>query len=249
MTKNRQNGGYTLIEIVVVIVIIGILSSLTLKSLRTTGDIARTEETRKELDRLARAIIGQPAINNSGSRSNYGYLGDIGALPPNLEALFQNPGGLATWRGPYIRDDFYSDSTSRNFKKDAWGVNYIYSGGLTLSSTGGGTTLTRQIAPSLDDLLYNKVVVVVTDLNNTPPGTVFKDSVRFVLRCPDGHGSYRFLNRHPDSNGLAAFDSIPIGLHELRLVYQPDKDTLLRRINVDLGSDLYLEMNLFKDVW
>jgi len=249
MSKVKLNSGYTLIEIVVVIVIIGIITSITLKSLRSSNDIARSEDTKKEMDRLAEAVAGRLDLKNGGAHTDYGYVGDIGALPPNLDALFQNPGGFASWNGPYIRDDFSEDGGSAEFKKDAWGANYIYSGGTSITSSGDGTAITRQIAASVDELLYNRVILVATDLDKTPPGPVYKDSLRFILKYPDGTGGYIYNNRAPDRNGLSEFDSIPIGLHELQVIYLPENDTLTRRLNVDRGTDLYTEITLFKDVW
>ncbi|RME30712.1 MAG: type II secretion system protein, partial [Candidatus Zixiibacteriota bacterium] len=100
----RGQRGYSLIELVVVLIIVGILASVALKSLRTAGVVAKTEQTRHELDKLAWAITGNPERSSGGVRSDYGYIGDVGALPPNLDALVTNP-GYATWKGPYIRDD------------------------------------------------------------------------------------------------------------------------------------------------
>ena len=144
-----------MIEIVVVMVIIGIITTIALKSLRSSRDIARVEETKKELNKLAFAIIGQPDLKNGGIRTSYGYLGDNGNLPPNLDALYQNPGGSMTWRGPYISDDFSSDGPSSEFKKDAWGNNYSYSGGIVISSSGNGTVISKQLANSINELLNN----------------------------------------------------------------------------------------------
>ena len=249
MSKIKLNRGYTLVEIVVIIVIIGIITSITLKSLRSSNDIARVEETKKELDRLAEAIAGRPDLKNAGARTDYGYIGDIGALPPNLDALYQNPGGLPTWNGPYIRDDFSEDGSSTEFKKDAWGANYIYTGGSSITSGGGGSPITRHIAATVTELLYNRVTLVTTDLDKTPPGSIYRDSLRLILKYPDGTGGYVYKNQVPDRNGLTVFDSIPIGLHELSVIYLPESDTLTRRLNIDPGVELYAEITLFKDVW
>ena len=249
MPENSKNSGYTLIEIMIVIIIIGIITSIALKSLDSTNDIARVEETRKELDRLAEAVAGRTDLVSGGDRIDYGYVGDIGAMPPDLDALLQNPGGFTTWKGPYIRTDFSSDGGSEEIKKDAWGVNYLYSGGTDIISTGGGSAMTRQIAESVDALLYNRAILVTTDLDRTPPGSIYRDSIRLILQYPDGAGGYTYKNETPDNNGLTVFDSIPIGLHELRVVYLPENDTLIRQLNIAPGSELYTEITLFKDVW
>jgi len=234
MYRLKQKEGYTLIEVVLVIIIIGIITSIAIKSLRKSTEIARTEETKKEMQELADAITGRR---------------ELCALPTNLDNLVTRPPGYSSWNGPYIFDDFSKDGSSTEFKKDAWGKNYIYSGSITISSNGDGSTITRNIANSIDDLLYNRVVCVVTDLNNTPPGTVFRDSIIISLRYPNGSGSYTTRSQNPDINGLSDFDSIPVGLHELSVIYSPLNDTLRRIANVDLGTDYYSEISLSEDIW
>ena len=249
MFKILQKKGYTLVEVVLVIVIIGIITSIAVKSLKKSTEIARTEETKKEMEKLAGAIAGRSDLLTNGVRTDYGYVGDVGALPASLDNLVTQPPGYASWDGPYIFDEFSEDGSSTEFKKDAWGRNYSYSGTITLTSTGGGAAITRNIANSIDDLLYNRVVCVVTDLDRTPPGNTFRDSIIVSLRYPNGSGSYTTRNHNPDANGLTDFDSIPIGLHELRVIYTPLHDTLLRIANIDPGSDYYAEIYLFEDIW
>ncbi|MCK4371866.1 MAG: prepilin-type N-terminal cleavage/methylation domain-containing protein, partial [candidate division Zixibacteria bacterium] len=99
--------GYSLIELIIVIVIVAIIASVAVKSLKGTNEVVRTEETKAELEQLAYAVAGNPAVLSGGARTDYGYVGDVGALPPNLDALVTNPGGYGTWDGPYVRDDFY----------------------------------------------------------------------------------------------------------------------------------------------
>ncbi len=242
--------GYSLFELIIVIIIVGILATITMRSLRGANETARVEETREELDQLAAAIAGDPALVSGGSRTDFGYIGDVGALPASLDALVQNP-GYATWKGPYLRDDFVaaSGATNTEFKRDAWGSPYTYTGGLTIGSAGGGSPLTRRIGNSLGDLLDNSVGVVITDLNRIPPGSTYRDSVQTLLTIPDGSGGYRMLIRSPGADGLVMFDSIPIGNHQLQLVYLPDNDTLQRQVAVEPGHDTHLSWQYPRSVW
>jgi len=134
MARRRSQKGYTLIEMVLVLVIIATIATVGLKSLTAVHQTSRFEETRQELDRLAAAIVGDPSFVSGGSRTDFGYVGDVGSLPPNLDALVTNPGGYATWDGPYLGDDFSTDGSSSTFKIDAWGAAYSYSGGVTVAS-------------------------------------------------------------------------------------------------------------------
>jgi len=244
-----DEGGYSLIELVVVLIIIGILATVAMRSLTAVNNTVRAEDTKSELQNIAYAIAGNPELTSGGARTDYGYVGDIGALPPDLDALVSNPGGYATWRGPYLRDAFSSTAGDTYYKVDAWGGSYTYSGGITIASNGGGTPLTRRIANSTDDLLRNSAALVVTDVDNTPPGTSYQDSVRLVLHYPDGGGGLttRTTGLRPD--GSAEFDSIPIGVHTLDMIYLPTADTLRRRIAISPGKDYYAHLQLHEDLW
>jgi general secretion pathway protein G len=249
MKERRSKQGYTLVELLLVIVIIGILAGVGLRSLTAVNQTGRIEETRQEMDRLAQGIAGNPSLTSGGTRTDFGYIGDIGSLPANLDALASNPGGWSTWRGPYITNEFYSGAGSTDFKYDAWGRAYTYSAGITIGSTGGGMTLTRPLAGSAADLLYNRVRLVVTDIDHTPPGTTYDDSLSFVLTVPNGSGGVATRTRRPNPDGTATFDSIPIGIHTLRLIYQPTLDTLTRKVVVEPGSNSYLDISMPDNLW
>lgn len=249
MTKKQSQNGYTLIEMVLVLVIIGIIATVGLNSLTAVNQTNRIEQTRAELDRLAVALVGNRALVSSGVRTDFGYVGDVGSLPPNLDALISNPGGYATWKGPYYGDEFSIDGSSSTFKLDAWGKAYTYSGGPTITSTGGATPLTRNLAVSAGDLLYNDVTIVVYDLDRTPPGATYRDSVRVVLSYPNGAGSVTNASIIPRADGSALFDSIPVGIHLLRVVYLPTTDTLRRKVIVNVGQNSYSEISLADTLW
>ena len=135
------------------------------------------------------------------------------------------------------------------FKVDEWGADYGFSAGVTITSTGSGQTLTRQIANSTSDLLFNFVTLDVTDLSKSPPGSVYKDSVRVVLVHPDGTGNTVSKTKSPSSNGFVQLDSIPIGNHLLRIIYIPDNDTLTRRVILNPGTSVHISAQVPEDLW
>ncbi|MCB2230681.1 type II secretion system GspH family protein [bacterium] len=245
--RRHNNAGFTLIELAIVIVIAGILVTIALRGGKSISETSKLEETRQEMDALARAIVGDPDLYNNGIRSDFGYVGDIGSLPPNLDALHTNPGGFATWRGPYVENRFVQ--TADDFKRDAWGSTYAYTGGETINSSGSGSTVSRRIVESTTHLLYNSVAGNVFDLDGTPPGPGYGDSVLVRLTFPDGIGGYTYDNISPDDGGFFEFDSIPVGNHDLLLVYQPTADTLRRFVSVLPNSRLYAEYHLPANVW
>lgn len=241
--------GYSLIELVIVVVVLGVIAGIAVRSLRSSNEVTRTNTTLARMDRLAYAVAGNPNRLSGGVRIDYGYVGDIGATPPALDALVYNPGGFATWNGPYIRDQFSSSGADYSFRHDAWGRPFVYVDGASIVSNSPSGQLTRQIAGSVDDLLHNRVTLTVTDIQRVPPGPTFADSIRLVLIYPDGAGSFDQSVRQTDAGGHVTFDSIPIGLHRLHIIYVPDADTITRMINVDPGRTYYSEITLARSLW
>ena len=139
MNKPKSESGFTLVEVVMVIIIMAIIAAVAMRSMDKGLETARVEETRNEMNQLAEAIAGNPSLYSNGMRTSFGYVGDVGSLPANLDALTTNP-GYGTWKGPYIRSDF--SGYASDFKKDAWGVNYVYNAAArTITSTGSGTNI------------------------------------------------------------------------------------------------------------
>jgi type II secretory pathway pseudopilin PulG len=214
----------------VVIVVVGILASVAMQSMTTTVQDIRRMQTEREMEVLAKAIVGDPGLRQNNQRSDFGYVGDVGAFPTNLQTLYQNSGGYATWNGPYLPPGYAQDSTG--FKTDEWGTLYAYSGGTTISSTGGGSTLTNKITDATDDYLLNTINGTILDAANEPPGADYTDSVDIVISYPNGSGGTFSKTYSPNSTGAFTLDSIPVGSHQLRLIYKPEVDTVSRYLTV-----------------
>jgi prepilin-type N-terminal cleavage/methylation domain-containing protein len=242
----RNSRGFTLIELVLVVVIIGLLVSTAMRSGTALYQSANIEQTKQEMTTLAYAIAGNPELQSNGVRTDFGYVGDIGALPLNLDALYTNPGSYATWKGPYIGNRF--TQTPADFKTDAWGRAYTYSG-VTITSAGSGSNIVRQVAASTSDLLLNSASGTVTDRDGTPPGDTYRDSVEVVLSYPNGSGTATSLIGYPDAGGYFSFDSIPIGVHTVSIIYVPTNDTLRRAITISPGSSPYSDYYLADNLW
>jgi prepilin-type N-terminal cleavage/methylation domain-containing protein len=239
--KINKHCGFTLIEVVLVIVISGILVGVALRFGGNITETARVEETKQELDHLAEAVAGNQTLNNNGVRSDFGYVGDVGAMPPNLDALYSNPGSYATWNGPYISNRF--SQTPDDYKTDAWGTSYSYTGS-SITSTGSGGNIIRQVATSTDHLLFNSLSGNIYDTDGTPPGTKYKDSLSVRLTLPDGTGSTTTRTSTVGTGGFFSFDSVSIGNHQLEIIYLPDSDTLTRFVSVLPNSSAYTPYHL-----
>jgi len=95
--------GFTLIEIMLVVAIIGILAAMLVP--RLTG------RTRQAKSAVARADVD---VNLALALDLYEL--DIGEFPPDLSYLSDNKNGSNSWRGPYLK----------KLPKDPWGNEYVY---------------------------------------------------------------------------------------------------------------------------
>ncbi len=128
-----RHAGFTLIEIVITILVVGILSTVAIPYFIDMRDDARSAITRDEMAALKRAIIGDSRVVSGGRFAFPGYEVDLASLPTTLGNLVLNPSTGTTvqdynpltrrgWRGPYV-----DDSATSDYSRDAWGVSYVYS--------------------------------------------------------------------------------------------------------------------------
>jgi len=242
--KLKRQQGFTLIEIVLVIVILGILSGIAIRQFGKQVETAQYEQTKKELDQLALAITGNPEIVTNGSRSDFGYVGDVGALPSSLTNLATNPGGYTTWDGPYIDPG----PNGNDYLSDAWSTAYILSDTL-IRSIGSGSNIDKRFSPGTAALLGNTVEGYVVDAGHQPPGVGYADSVRVELVYPNGLGGLTTAATSLTPSGNFSFSSVPIGNHQLRLIHLPTSDTTTFPITVEPGSHLKLSLTDPADIW
>ncbi len=246
MLAQRDERGFTLVEVIMVVIIMGIITAVAMRSLTSSVETARIEETRNEMNQLAEAIAGNAMLYNNGVRTSFGYVGDVGSLPANLDALVTSP-GYATWRGPYVRADF--SNFSDDYKRDAWGQLYAYTGSVMIRSVGSADSLTRVIASAASDLTNNSVTGIVTDAGGNPPG----DSairVNVVLRYPNGSGGYKDSILTPNASGVFTFNNcVPIGNHTIKAVYSTTADTIQSFVSVPPKSTVNSQLRFPGSLW
>lgn len=240
--------GFTLIEVLLVVIIIGIMAAVAFKSMGVALDNSRWDATTQEMEKLTWAIAGNPDLFANGIRADFGYVGDVGSLPPNLDALVANPGGYATWKGPYIQTDFTQNPN--DYKTDAWGNLYTYAAGVTITSSGsGGNTITKKFANVNADLTSNTVQGIVTDGQGNSPGSS-ASNVSIRLTYPNGSGGTTTATTNPNASGNYSFANIiPQGIRTVTAIYTPTNDTLVRNAVVLPKSTTLVDFKFRGSLW
>lgn len=205
---------------------------------------AQEEQTKRELDQLALAIVGNSETYSYGTRADFGYVGDVGALPPNLDALTTNPGSYSTWDGPYIEPGL----SGTDFKIDGWGVGYTLTATI-VRSTGSGSNIDKMFAPSSASLLSNSITGVIVDASRNLPGAIYKDSLRVVLTYPNGTGGTMTSTATPNARGEFSFANLPIGNRQLRVIYTPASDTISYAVAIYPGRTTKLDIAFPHDLF
>jgi general secretion pathway protein G len=101
--KNKSRGGFTLTEIMLVVVIIGILAALVIPKIAGSSERARITATTTDINGGIKSAIGNYEVDN-------------GFYPKSLQDLLQQPANAKNWHGPYLE----------KLPIDQWGNPYIY---------------------------------------------------------------------------------------------------------------------------
>jgi len=100
---NKSRLGFTLTEIMLVVVIIGILAALVIPRIAGSSERARVTATVTDINGGIKAAIGNYEVDN-------------GFYPKTLQDLLQQPGNAKNWHGPYLDKP----------PVDQWNNPYIY---------------------------------------------------------------------------------------------------------------------------
>ncbi len=104
--KERRSGGFTLIELMIVLFILGLLAALVAPRLMSRVGKAKQKTAQTQIQLMATAL-------------DLFHL-DVGRYPTTeegLKALREKPDNLPSWGGPYL---------DKALPKDPWGQQYLY---------------------------------------------------------------------------------------------------------------------------
>ncbi|HEY5040593.1 MAG TPA: type II secretion system major pseudopilin GspG [Verrucomicrobiae bacterium] len=103
--KNLRQRAFTLVEMMLVVVIIGILAALVIPKLAGNTERARITAAQTDINGGIKGALGQ-------------YEVDAGSYPKNLQDLIVQPANARNWHGPYFDPP--------KLPTDPWGTPYIY---------------------------------------------------------------------------------------------------------------------------
>ena len=105
LQRIKREDGYSLVELMVVIVIIGILAAVVAGRIMVSGDKAKAEASKAQIENVSQALdLFKLDLNKYPSR-----LEDLVSMPPDVDAKKWPPGG-------YLK----------KFPKDGWDKDFIY---------------------------------------------------------------------------------------------------------------------------
>ena len=100
---HRSKRGFTLVEIMLVVVIIGILAALVIPRIAGNTERARVTAAQADINGGIKSALGQ-------------YEVDMGFYPKSLQDLLVAPANGKNWHGPYLD----------KLPVDPWGNPYVY---------------------------------------------------------------------------------------------------------------------------
>lgn len=143
MCVRTTQRGFTLLELLVVISLLGLLALATTALVDNVDEQQRFETTRTRLQQIRHAIVGNSARTLNGEPEISGFAADMGRLPANIEELVELPSGLewaaldiihtgttasgvvgqlyGGWRGPYLDVMPSSGASAVLAFRDGWG--------------------------------------------------------------------------------------------------------------------------------
>jgi general secretion pathway protein G len=103
--KSKFQRGFTLVEMLLVVTIIGILAALVIPRIAGTSDRARRQAALADINGGIKSALGQFEVDN-------------GFYPKSLQELISAPANAKNWHGPYFDPP--------KLPVDPWNNPYIY---------------------------------------------------------------------------------------------------------------------------
>ncbi len=240
--QNCRKNGFSLLELLVVLVILGFLTAMMVKVFTHGDDQKRFDETRIKMEEIKKALIGTSGAYANGQRQFAGYITDMGELPgldeyDQPDSLWeqgsqrdweynQGPKIWMGWRGPYI------EAPQENLLEDAWGDTFafiIYDTGIDIISRGadnniGGSGFDEDITLTIRKTQYRapvagKVGKLCTEVKMWFPDSDKGDSAVILWEDIKDDSYFRFEDNVNGDSG------IPVGVRSIVITEGSELDT------------------------
>ena len=180
-TLRTRRGGFTLIEVIVAITLMALLAGAAAPVAMQQVRSSRLRTTQERMQSLVVAMVGDPA------RGDFGYVGDVGALPaalvdlntrdditPIFDAAVDPNDGISTgWAGPYVP----LAANGNTAFVDSWGNPFVYAPGVGAQITSNGpdgqpATGDELMFPAVPPDIEGSLTVVVRGVANDTAGSI-----------------------------------------------------------------------------
>ncbi|PCI53612.1 MAG: hypothetical protein COB45_10175 [Gammaproteobacteria bacterium] len=122
---NRKNAGFTLLELVVVVAVMGLISSMAMDVYTDNSNQKRFEATKQRLAEIKFAIIGDPMMRVGSQAVLSGYYNDMNRLPETLSELVYQCHDASSYIGVTAVDQTACEATSGNIWEISWHGPYL----------------------------------------------------------------------------------------------------------------------------
>lgn len=100
--RNQRQRGFTLVELLLVLVILALIAGLVLPGIIGKAESAKAKAASSQISRISMSVESF-------------YL-DTGRTPSSLDELVNEPSGVTGWNGPYIKNSLLKDPWGRPYK-------------------------------------------------------------------------------------------------------------------------------------
>ncbi|MEE9200572.1 MAG: carboxypeptidase regulatory-like domain-containing protein, partial [Candidatus Brocadiales bacterium] len=194
------------------------------------------------------------------SRGDFGYIGNMGSLPSDLEDLYKKGSQPAYdltvkmvgvgWKGPYITPLIIENVDS--LKKDPFGNDYVYSTTEYIRSSDGEVVVAKITSKGADgtvntsddrsvEILKREVFATVTGTVTSPDGAALEDAA-VTLNIP-ASGALTTRSATTDSSGNYSFSDVPFGVSSVEIEATADTGSGTSGLSYVAGSAVTINSN------
>lgn len=110
--RKRRQRGFTLVELLLVLVILALIAGLVLPGIIGKAESAKAKSASLQVKQLVQRV-------------DEFYL-DTGKVPESLDDLVNEPGGVDGWNGPYVQKSSLTDPWGRPYEFRAPGDHGVF---------------------------------------------------------------------------------------------------------------------------